>query len=87
MKSVLIPILILSFLSCTYIKNDTVESYDAGFKILQTVDKSRIYKPNTGTTDYLHYRLLDIDIWYPAKVSETDSVVLFRDILSLLEWN
>jgi hypothetical protein len=85
MKNLLIPVLILSLLSCVDIKKEKVESYEAGFKILQTVDKSRIYKPNTDTTDYLHYRLLDIDIWYPAKVSETDSVLLFRDILSLLE--
>lgn len=85
MKSVLITIIILFLLSCVDIKKDSVESYEAGFKILHAVDKSRIYKPDTDTTDYLHYRLLDIDIWYPAKVSITDSALLFRDILSLLE--
>ena len=59
--------------------------YDVGFSVIQTQDKSRIYKPDTDTTDYLHYRPLDIDIWYPAKVSSADSAIAFRDILGLLE--
>jgi len=66
-------------------KRDKVESYEAGYKVIQSYDKSRIYKPDTDTADYLHYRPLDIDIWYPAKVSKNDSVSLFRDILGLLE--
>jgi hypothetical protein len=85
MKYALISIIILSLLGCTNMKRDKVESYEVGYKVIQSVDKSRIYKPDTDTTDYLHYRPLDLDIWYPVKVSKTDSVLLFRDILSLLE--
>jgi pimeloyl-ACP methyl ester carboxylesterase len=33
----------------------------------------------------LHYRPLDIDIWYPASASTKDSSILFRNILGLLE--
>jgi hypothetical protein len=84
-KNIPIAILILLLQSCTYTKKDNVESYEAGYKSIQTVDRSRIYKPGTDTTDYLHFRPVDIDIWYPAKISETDSVLLFRDILGLLE--
>jgi hypothetical protein len=85
MKKILMPILVLFFLSCTQAKKEKTESYAIGFKTIQAVDKSRIYKPNTDTTENLHFRPLDIDIWYPAKVSNRDSAVLFRDILGLLE--
>jgi pimeloyl-ACP methyl ester carboxylesterase len=84
MKITLVSITVLLFLSCSYPKKDKTEAYIAGFKTIQTVDKSRVYKPNTDTTDYLHYRPLDIDIWYPAS-SNGDSAILFRDLLGLLE--
>ena len=85
MKNTLLPVTFLFWLSCSEIKKEKAGSYEAGFKIIHTVDKSRIYKPGTDTTDYLHYRPLDLDIWYPAMSSSTDSVLLFRDILGLLE--
>lgn len=82
MKRVIISITLLLFLGCS---NDIKpESYDAGFKIIHSVDQSRIYKPNTDTTNYLHYRPLDIDVWYPAQATATDSTLLFRDLLGLL---
>ena len=79
------PIALLFLFSCSETKTKKPESYAAGFKTKQTVDKSRIYKPSTDTTDYLHYRPLDIDIWYPANPSPTDTVLLFRNILGLLD--
>jgi hypothetical protein len=85
MKYIIAPALLLLLLSCTDTKKEKNVSYAAGFKIIRTVDNSRIYRPKTDTTDYLHYRPLDIDIWYPSKVNEKDSVLLFRDILVLLE--
>ena len=81
---ILISILLLFLFSCSDTKKTRTESYIAGFKTIQTVDKSRIYKPNTDTTDYLHHRPLDIDIWYPA-ISDKNSPILFRDLLGLLE--
>jgi hypothetical protein len=83
MKKILLPILLLFLLSCT--QEEKTGSYAIGFKTIQTVDKSRIYRPNTDTTDNLHFRPLDIDIWYPARVSNMDTCVRFRDILGLLE--
>ena len=59
---ILLPFLI----SCTDTTRKEPESYKAGFKTIHTVDKSRIYKPKTDTTDYLHYRPIDLDIWYPS---------------------
>lgn len=85
MKYILIPILLLILTGCTNTKRSENGPYTAGFKTIHTFDNSRIYKQGTDTTDYLHYRPLDIDIWYPSRVNEKDSALLFRDILGLLE--
>jgi hypothetical protein len=85
MKKTILLILLFPIFSCSQTKKEITESYTPGFRIIQTADKSRIYKPDTDTTDNLHFRPLDIDIWYPARASETDSPLLFRDILHLLE--
>lgn len=61
------------------------KAYRAGFKVVRTVDTTRIFKPNTDTSDYLHFRPLDIDIWYPASYSSRDTTLAFRDFLGLLE--
>jgi esterase/lipase len=84
MKKIFLPITLLFLISCSQTPQK-VEWYKAGFKTIQAIDKSRIYKPNTDSTDYLHYKPLDIDIWYPATTSVSDSTVLFRDILGLFE--
>ncbi len=81
--SVLIVLLFL--VSCSGTKNKKIEFYNAGFKTIHIVDKSRIYKPNTDTTDYLHYRPIDIDMWYPAGTSAADTVLLVQDLFELLE--
>jgi Dienelactone hydrolase family len=78
----LLPALLLS--ACSERKTGP-QLFEAGFKIIRVVDKTRIYKPDTDTSNYLHFRPLDIDIWYPAKITENDSPLVFRDILTLLE--
>lgn len=79
-------LLVLLFLSgFAKRKNEKIKTYRSGFKIIHAIDKSRIYKPNTGTTDYLHFRPLDIDIWYPASPSATDTTLVFRNLLALLD--
>lgn len=78
---ILLPFLI----SCTDTTRKEPESYKAGFKTIHTVDKSRNYKPKTDTTDYLHFRPIDLDIWYPSNHAETDTLLLVRDLLGLLE--
>src|SRR5215217_3497709 len=59
--------------------------FKAGFKTIRTIDSSRIYKTGSPATDYLHYRPLDLDIWYPAQPSAGDTTLLFQDFLGLLE--
>lgn len=85
MKHIVAVIVLLVLLGCSQTKNEKDKTYTAGFKIIQTKDLSRIYKPNTDTSNYLHFRPLDIDIWYPATASEKDSTLLLRNILGLLE--
>lgn len=85
MKKIFVSITLLFLLSCSDRKKADTENYIAGFKTIQTKDTTRIYKPNTDTTDYLHFRPLDIDVWYPASASTKDTSILFRNILGLLE--
>ena len=81
--SILIVLLFLE--SCSQTKNKNGESYNAGFKTIHIVDKPRIYKPTTDTADYLHYRPIDLDIWYPADSSTADTTLAVHDLLRLLE--
>jgi hypothetical protein len=85
MRNIILLIALLFLLSCSDSKDTNNESYEAGFKTIRAVDKTRIYKPKTDSTDYLHFRPLDIDVWYPANIAKKDTSLLFRDILGLLE--
>ena len=58
--------------------------YNAGFRSIQLKDSSRTYKPNTSETNRLHYRPLDLDIWYPS-TKKTGNRLLFEDLFRLHE--
>ena len=64
--------------------SQNLKSYAVGFKTIQLVDSSRTYKPNTSKTDRLHYRPLDLDIWYPSAQKKGDRL-LFEDLYTLHE--
>ena len=85
MKISFLPIALLYLFGCSASNKEKPEVFKAGFKTIHAIDKSRIYKPNSDTTDYLHYRPLDIDIWYPATPAANDTALLFRSILGLLD--
>jgi len=85
MKLILLLLVAITFSHCTPADEKSTLTYKAGFKTIHIVDKSRIYKPNTDTADYLHYRPIDIDIWYPADSSATDTMLLVHDLLGLFE--
>ncbi len=59
--------------------------YRAGFATVHLVDSSRTYKPGTTPTDRLHYRPLDLDIWYPATADPAETPMLFEDLFRLHE--
>jgi hypothetical protein len=60
--------------------------YMAGYKNLVLKDSSRIYKPNTSPTELLHFRPIEIDIWYPSTSKNTDDVSMkYVDFVKLLQ--
>jgi hypothetical protein len=61
------------------------QEFRAGFKVISTFDSSRVYKPNSPVTNKLHYRPIDIDLWYPANVTSADTTASFVDLIHLLE--
>lgn len=81
----LLLIVPLLWMGCKDSEKKGDDNFAAGFKTFHGTDSSRIYKPGTESTDYLHYRPLDIDLWYPAEVSEKDTALVFGDLLGLLE--
>src|SRR4051812_27655831 len=74
---------VLLFFGCNHITSTEQVTYRAGFKVMRMVDRTRIYKPNTDTTDYLHFRPIDIDVWYPANTAQTDTTLNFKCFLDL----
>lgn len=61
------------------------QEFKAGFKSISTYDSSRHYKPNARVQDTLHYRPIEIDLWYPADVTSSDTTASFVDFVNLLE--
>ncbi len=59
--------------------------YGIGYENGLLTDSSRIYKPGTQTTDRLHYRPLEIDLWYPATPSASASPIEYGQLLQLLQ--
>ena len=60
------------------------QTYNAGFKSFQLKDSTRIYKPNTELTDKLHYKPVDLDIWYPSN-EKKGKTLKFGDLFNLFE--
>jgi len=60
------------------------QKHYAGFKTLELKDSTRIYKPKTKTTDSLHYKPVDLDIWYPSN-EKKGQALKFRNMFSLFE--
>jgi len=77
-------IVLFVFLTLPKVYSQKTSNYKAGFKTLQLVDSSRVYKPNTVKTDKLHYRPLDLDIWYPSNENR-GTKLLFEDLYRLHE--
>lgn len=60
------------------------QTYTIGFKTFQLRDSTRVYKPNTELTDSLHYRPVDLDVWYPSN-DKNDAQLAFGDLFKLFE--
>ncbi|WP_419212074.1 carboxypeptidase-like regulatory domain-containing protein [Maribacter sp. X9] len=64
--------------------NTFAQTYNTGFKFFQLKDSTRIYKPNTELTDKLHYKPVDLDIWYPSN-EKMGKALKFGDLFNLFE--
>ena len=85
MKFKITAILLLSTITFSaYTQDDSETSYNAGFMTLRTVDSTRIFKPDSSKMDSLHYRPLDLDIWYPS-TEKSDTRLSFGDLFGLNE--
>src|SRR5918993_244427 len=85
MRIITLAFLYLLVSACDSRRKQPTQKHAVGFKIIKSVDRSRTYKPSTTASDYLHYRPMDLDIWYPATRSITDTLLRFRDFLGLLD--
>ena len=60
-------------------------AFQAGYRAISFIDSSRTYKPNVQQGDPLHFRRIDVDLWYPARPVASDSTVRFGQFLELLQ--
>ncbi len=60
------------------------QSHQAGFTNLVLKDSSRVYKPGSEINSDLHFRPVDLDIWYPAEKGRLEPL-LFEDLFKLFE--
>ncbi len=80
MRSKLWGIALVGILGYTGIgQKSNTNPFKAGYTTLTLIDSSRTYKTNTKETDPLHYRPLELDIWYPSS-EQTEAPLLFKDL-------
>ena len=63
---------------------EMVDPNNVGFKTILLTDSSRIYKADTPLQDPLHFRPIEVDIWYPSD-QEGKTPLLFGDLFAMLE--
>ena len=67
----------------TFAQQSNNHTWYAGYKTIHSIDSSRLYKPGVSTSNPLHYRPVDMDLWYPAAKPDTDTGMIYKDFLSL----
>ena len=86
MKNLFITLNIL----CTYIAGISQEvnnsQFHAAYKSYQLIDSSRTYKPGSDKAERLHFRPVQVDVWYPSDKKSTE-VLSFGELLSAYEKN
>lgn len=86
-----IGLLIFMMASCDSDNNnhqkpaDSATVYQVGYRTISFIDSSRTYKPNVQQGDPLHFRRIDVDLWYPARPVASDSTLRFGHFLELLQ--
>ncbi|HEY9116193.1 MAG TPA: hypothetical protein VIN11_00120, partial [Roseivirga sp.] len=85
MKRLSALLLFITILGCSVDTSEIAETFQAGYKTIRFEDETRVYKPDSDTSDYLNYRPIDLDVWYPAEPSSEDTTASFSDLMGLLE--
>ena len=60
------------------------QTHSIGFKTLKLTDSSRTFKPGTDRDDPLHFRPVELDIWYPG-IETKGNPMVFEDLFRLFE--
>ncbi len=84
MKRIFYFLILLIFPLLTFSQKNNPSKFQVGFESIELIDKSRNYKPNTSQDNKLHYRPVDLDIWYPT-VDKNDNLLQFKDLFGLFE--
>ena len=86
MKNLFITLNIL----CTYIAGICQEvnnsQFHAAYKSYQLIDSSRTYKPGSDKAERLHFRPVQVDVWYPSD-KKSPEVLSFGELLNAYEKN
>jgi predicted dienelactone hydrolase len=61
------------------------QAFKAGYRTLFLTDSTRVYKPNSQPGEKLHFRPLEVDIWYPAEIIPGAVAIPFERFIDLLE--
>ena len=80
----LLFIFLIIFYSNSFGQNIETNPFYAGFKTEVLKDTSRIYKPKTNKKDILHFRPIELDIWYPSS-NKLENSLIFGDLFGLFE--
>lgn len=83
MKSHFLLIVFLTFSYYNYSQTKT-NTFQIGFKTITLLDSSRIYKPDTSEKEHLHFRPVELDVWYPSN-EQSDENLLFGELFGLFE--
>lgn len=76
--------LLVVLASHTFCQVKQSKLYHAGFTVKALKDSSRIYKPNTSINDSLHFRPVELDIWYPSN-EESSKPLHYGALFNLFE--
>ncbi|SEW44303.1 carboxypeptidase-like regulatory domain-containing protein [Chitinophaga arvensicola] len=75
-----------AFTLCIFsVASITAQSYQAGYRAIFLTDSSRIYKPGSHAGHQLHFRPLEVDVWYPAQTTAGSMPIPFSTFVGLLE--
>jgi len=62
---------------------DSAMASQVGYRAISCIDSSRTYKPYVQQGDPLHFRRIDVGLWYPPRPVASNSTLRFGHFLEL----